>query len=316
MKKNKRNTNKIKKAVIMMFKDKIIEKIKAEIQKETRKKRRTLTKEEKNAIIRKVEKEQLRKINVKIAAGALATAIGITGVALLADGKDKDNEPETEKTETVETTNEKSFKESLKVDTQENYVTTENTTDSIEKNNIIKSNINYGEIYNLSSDQEVIAWLKDFYIEEYENVTGDEKLTTEDIKIVGSYQSCAFDLGEYVVTHAGNIEKTKELLEADKQEYTGKSNVYVYTIRLQNGTVIDAVTKDGKAVIPGDKYGTYDTEKSVAQYMGGIFNSAFEVLGNTKDKKAKSELANAVTEWDNQKQERESTNTQIEDTER
>ena len=304
MEKNKRNTNKIKKAVILMFKDKIIAKINEEIRKETQKLKRPLTKEEKNRIIKKVEKAKLREVNRKIAVGALATAIGITGISLLASGEAKENETEGEDIETVETTKNTSFKESLKVDNKENYVTEENTTD-ISKEIVNDRGYITSEIYNLSSQEEVVAWLKDFYIEEYESVTGDEKLTTADIKILGSAQSYVWDLGEHVVTHGANPKVTESLLKPDEKECTVKRDLYVYTVRLQDGTIIDAVTEDGKPVIPGDQYGDYKLDNSVAKYMGDIFNAAYEMMGNEENRNLKQELVDAVLEWKKEKQDRE-----------
>lgn len=119
--------------------------------------------------------------------------------------------------------------------------------------------------------KELDAIFKDMYIEAYEIVTGDKKMTTEDIQIEPSDESYVYvnqKTGE-IITHGEHPYEIEEKLEQNGVSWQSKGNVRVYKVRNKEGEVIDCVTMEGGeaiSVTPSEQYGKEYT--SILEKMG------------------------------------------------
>lgn len=228
---------------------------------------RPLTKEEKHKKHKKQHKKMKRKV---IIAGMLAS-IGITAVTVKLL-----NEAQQQKTPTEMTNNkENEFKESIK------YKSIYPEKSKTEK-----------EINELENQQDLLSYLKDKYIEQYEKITGDTNLTTEDITIEPGYENFIYvdeNTGK-MITHGENPEGTKQVLEQDNISYTTKDNIYVYNIKDKEGNIIDCATNQvGQEalvkVIPGDRYQEMKEYTSTLTEMGNVIPDGIKYWENIeKDK--------------------------------
>lgn len=271
------------------------EKAMKEIRKEQQRQGRKLDIEERREIARKVA----RKARTQTAVFAMA---GFLGIGALASGGTKalPEGKETTKTQTENSieleeikTQQEKFREEIKV---------------ISEDEIIKQ-----EISELESEKDVLAYLKNMYLEEYEQKTGKADLTTSDIKIFGSSQTYTYVLdGGQVVTHGETPLETEKQIKADGKSYTTQQGGYIYSVRLaKNNEVIDCMTSGSKRAIPGDKYNEMKDSESILTDMGGITQIAFKLMslfeeldrksGNdfieSKCEDAKSDLADAVIKY-------------------
>ncbi len=169
------------------------------------------------------------------------------------------------------------FKEGLKYDVTANQ---EKETKNSEQ-----------EINELQTEEEVLKFLKDMYIENYEQITGDNTRTTEDIRIYGDvYQDDVFvnnETGE-IITHGNQPNETKQKLENAGISYDTQHNVKTYEVRkptkdaegnITNETIIDSVViKNGEPVkvTQGDTYG--QPYISVLEKMGTTIPRGLEYL--------------------------------------
>ncbi len=174
------------------------------------------------------------------------------------------------------------------------------------------------EIDGLKTKDDVLKYLKNAYIEEYEAVTGDSKLTTSDIKIVYSSQNYEYELNEgTIVSHGSTPAVTEDAIRASGN--TIKSINYdtnYYTVYKKMDTensyeVIDCM-KFGKnenfnevsiPVIPGDRYSEMkDGYTSVLNNIAPIVKSSFrlmDVIENSNDveiNNAKEKLTDSIEE--------------------
>lgn len=228
---------------------------------------RPLTKNEKHKMHKKQHKKMKRKV---IIAGMLA-AIGITaGTVKLLD------EAQQQKTPTEMTDNkENEFKESIK------YEPVYPEKSDTEK-----------EINELENQQDLLSYLKDKYIEQYEKITGDTNLTTEDITIEPGYEKFIYvdeNTGK-MITHGGYPDEIKQMLEQDNISYTTKDNIYVYNIKDKEGNIIDCATnqvgqEELVKVIPGNRYQEMKEYTSIITEMGNVIPDGIKYWENIeKDK--------------------------------
>lgn len=119
----------------------------------------------------------------------------------------------------------------------------------------------------LKTKEEVLAFFKDMYIEQYEQVTGDSTLTTDDIKIIVSNTSYAFineQTGE-IVDQGNDLFETMQKIEGKGFESdTSIKDLYTVQKKGKNGEYefLDCMTMrkvDGEykavSVTPGEYYG-------------------------------------------------------------
>lgn len=230
--------------IILGEKDKIKKAI-----EEARKERGPLSAKEKKQIAKKIHKKEKKIIGRRalIAVFGLSTIIG--GTKLLEEPKD-DRIPSKAENQNIEKDIKmKNFKEQYKYDI-ENQETSQEPRDFEQ------------EIKELKTEEEVIKFVKDMYIEEYEQTTGDTTRTTEDIKVwYGTYLNYAYindQTGDYI-TPGETPAITKQKLQNDGISCDNViDDVKIYKITDNNGRMLDAVTlQTGQPtkVISGDQYG-------------------------------------------------------------
>ena len=165
------------------------------------------------------------------------------------------------------------------------------------------------QINELQSESDVLAYLKNMYIEKYEQKTGDEKLTTEDIMIYESTENYVFEDKENnnIITHGRNPMETEESLNADGIDYNILEDVKTYDIQTKDGNIIDSIilqTKDDKRVpirvIPGDRYSEMKNYDSVLDEMGTIIPDGINYMENFKDSNAKTNFVKSILDVEKQ----------------
>lgn len=180
----------------------------------------------------------------------------------------------------------------------------------------VKEETTKDEIDGLKTKDDVLRYLKNAYIEEYEAVTGDDKLTTSDIKIVYSPQNYEYELNEgTIVSHGTTPAVTEDAIRASGN--TIKSINYdtnYYTVykkmNSENSYEVFDCIKFGKdenfneisiPVIPGDRYSEMkDGYISVLNNMAPIVKNAFrlmDVIENSNDveiNNAKEKLTDSI----------------------
>ena len=259
---------------------------KKEITKREQELGRKLSREEKNLIFRELKE----KVRNKGLAFLLAGVIGIGGLGAgylaLSEGSKVPEVPEQH--ESGENSKE-DWKDSLKVEIGEDEVSYTEEQEWI-----------INEIDNLETKEDVLKWFKNFYLEEYEKVTGDDTTTTSHIKVTLNNQSFVYKLdnGE-IVTHSFDINETEAAIKADGQNYTTQNDVDVYRITL-DGKTIDSITSFGKKVIPGENYAEMKDYESVLEKIGNITNQSFALMGDFETGRSpefvRSKLKDAVEE--------------------
>lgn len=267
-----------------------------EIKKQEQKLGRKLTKEEKHKIAKSVAKIA----NVRTRLMIIAGVIGISGAVIingLPEGGDKGTQESGQKIfgEQITEKQKNDFREGIKVLSQEEI---------IEK-----------EIEELDSSKEVERYMKDAYIEAYEQMTGDENINTSQIEIDDSYQNYVYVLDDgRIVTHGDYPYETEAKLKADGLNYDIDYDIRIYTV---NGATKDAMTSDGKQVILGNNYEGMKNENSVLanSKVGNVIKEAhqykelLERIENGSDSEivknecviVKSRLTDAALEYSEEK---------------
>ncbi len=182
----------------------------------------------------------------------------------------------------------------------------------------VKEETTKDEIDGLKTKDDVLKYLKNAYIEEYEAVTGDDKLTTNDIKIVYSPQNYEYELNEgTIVSHGSTPAVTEDAIRASGNTIKSinyDTNYYTVYKKMNNENsyeVIDCM-KFGKdenfneisiPVIPGDRYNEMkDGYTSVLNNIAPIVKSSFrlmDVIENSNDveiNNAKEKLTDSIEE--------------------
>lgn len=194
----------------------------------------------------------------------------------------------------------------------------ETGTENVEKEEPIKvENISYaytkeGLKYQKES---LISYLKNMYIEELEEKTGDTSLTTEDIILrTASYENYVFvncQTGE-MITHGDNPMITEQKLINDGISYDIKENVKLYKIYDKEGKIIDCITmKEGNPikVIVGEQYG--EDSQSLLCEMGDVIPKGLDCVEHfeNKDRKkipeSKAEFMKSLEEFELKKEKKQ-----------
>ena len=203
------------------------EQIRNESKKQTNNKNTKKSTKKKNKKQNKKQNKLWKKIKKWLA--ALGIGVGVTTLAISAGEATKTNEPVIEKPNDEKD----EFKEGLKV---ENLETIKTNKEKITE-----------EIENLKTPEEVLAYLKNLYIEEYENKTGDTSLTTEDIEINmlenSTYEYKDINTRE-IITHGDYPQVTEDnVLENGTQFESEKQQNPVYMIKnIETRKTIDGMT--------------------------------------------------------------------------
>lgn len=190
-------------------------------------------------IIEKI-KEMFRKAKKGLAIGGTIATMGLTtGCGTDKEAKPIDNNIKIEQ--------EKDFKQQIKYD-----IGTEKSEEirnqTIEQNSIIE------QANELESKEDVLNFLKNMYVEQYEKITGDTSLTTADIRMYyKTYLQSTYvnkETGE-MIQYGENYKQVEQKLKDEGIAYNVGENVEVYKVKNKEGKVIDCVTlgdKDRKTV--------------------------------------------------------------------
>ena len=214
---------------------------------------RRLTKQER----RQLHKKAKRTFIVKTIFGIGATAaIFAGGAKLLESGKAESSKSQSETN--IEETN---IKEIYKVDLEQLETQAKKEIDQLE------------------TQEDVLKFIKDRYIESYEQQTGDTTLTTQDIQITISHENYVYideGTGE-IITHGDKPYETVESLEENGVRYsTQNDEIRTYKVLKQdeenkdNNEIIDCmiIERGGRIrVIPGENYNQMKDYKSVLAEM-------------------------------------------------
>lgn len=235
---------------------------------------RKLTKEEKKAI----KKEAAKKVRRKIA------AISVFGIASILGGISISN-----KTSLLPEETNKIVKE------------TNNPNNPFKETIVYKNGI---------TEKDVLQYFKNLYIEEYEKITGDDTLTTEDISISRTYQNYVYQLDDgTLVTHGEKVDVAKNGIDADGKSWKSLSNILSYTVRKktnneENGKngkdddseVIDIVLKgehgELKRAIPGDRYTEMKDYTSILESISDELKACYYLMSLEEDGHGNIELDN------------------------
>lgn len=129
--------------------------------------------------------------------------------------------------------------------------------------------------------ENLLAFLKNLYIEQYEEITGDTTKTTEDITLKTSYENYVFInmyTGE-IITHGDEPALTEQKLMNDAVSYIRKDNLKLYKVYNTQGEIIDCVTmKDGipTKVTIGEQYGQNTT--SILDKMQSVIPDGIDCI--------------------------------------
>ncbi len=256
--------------------------------------KRKLTKEEKEKIMQNVARRTKRRTvrNALFAGIAGLTIFG--GGAKLVKALNPGDSPsiETTKEETKNDAN-KDFRENMSVDESE----------------YIYQNEEEKEIKEIENADDALNYFKNMYIEEYEKETGNDKLTTEDIKISLSSQNYIYVLDDgTIVTHGNFPYNTEDAIKTDGHSYTSEQDKKVYEIILkENNKIIDACihkNEEMQRVIPGDNYSEMKDYESILSKFGPITSDIYKLIDayNSSSKNIsaiKEKLLNHVNDYKN-----------------
>lgn len=247
-------------------------KSKIEIEKIEKRLKRELTKQERKKIIKKNAAKARRRVLI----GALVGVIGIGGPLLLNSGE-KTTEGITVNVETNGKENEN--KESEKQDSAKTF------RNEIAEAAKVEETEREDEEITIASEAQLLQYLKNEYIEEYEKATGDTELTTADIEMMRANQDYVMLTEDgVVVTHGATPDVVRSKLEKDGRGYSIEYEQQVYYIKEKNGDVFDGVTimKDQEGnykvrrVVHGDNYDKMIDSDSVACDMSRLIMNGMD----------------------------------------
>lgn len=166
-----------------------------------------------------------------------------------------------------------------------------NSTENQDKEKIANMKNKKEEISITNKDQ-LLEYIKKEYVEEYKKATGDNEITTEDIKIIRSNQDYVMELQDgTVVTHGNTPDSVTNKLEDDGYSYDIKYKQKVYLIKGKDNKAFDGVTimqnEEGdyevRRVVAGDSYEMMINSDSVACDISRLITNGMD----------------GVSEWDN-----------------
>lgn len=242
---------------------------------------------------KKAHKKAKRKIS-KTKLLAIIAALGIAGIAAHKYLPEPKQEPKT--TENQKEKSNDNFKEKYQV-SQENIKS--------DAQREVESQIN-----ELENESDVLAYLKNMYIEKYAKKTGDETLTTADIMIFESSENYVYEDQDNnrIITHGSNPMEVEEELNSKNIDYNVLEDVKTYDIQTKDGKIIDSIIlqqKDDKTipvkVIPGDSYDEMKNYDSILDEMGTIIPNGIKYIDNFQDMKAKENFVKSIMEMQNEK---------------
>lgn len=247
-------------------------KSKIEIEKIENRLKRELTKQERKKII----KRNAAKARRRVVIGALVGGLGIGGVLLLNSGE---KAPEEITINFDDMENETNENENEKQDSAKTF-----RNEIAEAAKVEETEIENEEI-TIESEAQLLQYLKNEYIEEYEKATGDTELTTADIEMMRSNQDYVMLTEDgVVVTHGATPDVVRSKLEKDGRGYSIEYEQQVYYIKEKNGDVFDGVTimKDQEGnykvrrVVHGDSYDKMIDSDSVACDMSRLIMNGMD----------------------------------------
>ena len=280
--------------------------IRQERQKEVKRQAKKQQIPNRNVKLTKKQKQKARKrARRKLAIGGILAALGITGLVytgtkLLPEGEPKAPVNVENENNSQDKTNE--FKDKYKV----------NEDDLIKNESEVEK-----EVKELENADDVLAYLKNLYIEKYEEKTGDETLTTNDIKIMQNFQNYAYidkETGD-IITHGELPLETEKALAQNNVSYDIEYDLGTYQVQNLDGQTIDMITMDGQTpikVIPGNQYNEMKDYDSVLDEMGSIIPEGIYYMDHLEDENARNEFISAIEKVQKQQ---EVQNKQIEDDE-
>ena len=258
---------------------------------------------------KQIHKKLVRKYRTAAILGFFGVA-SIIGTSKLIEG---------ESTQSVEQEQQKdnSFKETLHVPEGELIGNNTNQTQESRLDKEIEKKIN-----ELESKEDLMKFIKDTYLEKYEEVTGDDTLTTADIKIIKNNQNYVFynkETEDYI-THGEYPDQTMQVLQENNVSYDTIDNVDVYQVYDKNDSVIDCMTiqsKNGKPryirVVPGETFNEMKNYKSTLTKIGEIIVDGLRyelVFDEPNNETVKEQLIQDVQILEEKKQENKQKNTQ------
>lgn len=253
----------------------------------------------KNQKLTKKQKQKARrKAKRRIIIGGIIAALGITGIAivknkLLPEGKES-HQPN------ITTEKENNFKAKYKV--KEEYL--RKNESEAEK-----------EVKQLENDQEVLAYLKNMYIEKYEEKTGDDTLKTNDIKIIQGSQNYMYidtQTGDYI-SHGEFPNDTEKALKENNVLYEIAYNIETFKVQNRDGKTIDMETVAHEKVIPGNQYNEMKNYESVLEELGTVIPNGVEYMYDMENEEKKEEFIKSIQELkDREKQEKKINDNDIE----
>ncbi len=221
-------------------------------------------------------RKQNKNHKFRLRFAAILAAIGLTGLATAISGEKDKTLPEGKIIE-------------QEIENQDNVITNSNKEDFRNTISVIPTiSEAKKQVDSLETKEDVLAFLKNEYIEKYEQMTGDTNLTTDDIKIIISNQDYVFSNEEEIVTHGSNPGELQNQLE-QYGTYRVINNCEVYEIINQDGKIIDAATyKDNTLVpvIPGDNYTQMQHYNSSLTQLGDVIPNGlafYEYIENGND---------------------------------
>ncbi len=229
--------------------------------------------------------KMVKRLIPVLGVSAVATMLGIAIPKITSGVINEPKGQEAEVPEQEEQDND--FKKGVKVNVTE--------TETQKRNREISE-----DIKGLENQDEVTRYLKDLYINEYERITGDEKLNTSQIEIVKKTDLYLFELDNGQLVSTGeHPEATEKMLKNDSKTYsTTKDNINVYKVRYKNGKeLIDEITRDSKVggvkkVIPENRYEELkeNDETSPLYNISDIVEKSFEIINQMEglDKEPKN----------------------------
>ena len=238
-----------------------------------------LSKEEEERVIRKVTKEEKRKIKTKAifaALGIMSATAGVEGIALLNSGNEgvKSNKNEitinTEQAEkdvnVINVGDRNVFIDGIKVDTNNlNY----------EKNKELKENV-AKEVESLETPEDVLNYLKQFYANEY-NKENDTHMTAENVRLGKTREMTTLfkdkaENGEEIV---------KDRLAKDKTERK---------IDIEDGVISATIIQEGKIISSqeilndNNQYKrVYSSNENVEKYEDNLLVKTGKIIDNGID---------------------------------
>lgn len=249
-----------------------------------------------NVRLTKKQKQKARnRAKRKIKRRAILVALGITGVGAVVAGTKLLPEGQQEPSRIEGAA--KNFRDFYKV----------NENDLLKGESEVEKEIN-----ELQNSEDVLNYLKNMYIEKYEQKTGDETLMTDNIKIIKSSQNYVYidDQTGDIITHGELPELTIKALEEngisdDNIEY----DVDIYRIEKNDGEIIDMMAmgeKDGERqfvrAVSGNEYNEMKDYESVLveSGIGEIIKDGMYYMENFEDENAKKEFINSIEEAQSQ----------------